>query len=272
MVDKAWDRRCLRGPMFEPLMPVLAGLDCTAWPTIAGLKQLVASRRPEVVSGGGLPLQLVKHDAKATRFEARYEPRVYLKGELQVRENDWHDFFNVLVWLAFPLAKAALNARHYRLQQARAGQGNRGAAQDALTLFDESGVIVVASDPALLDLLRRFAWRELLWNSRTRTAEAMGVFLFGHGLYEKALRPYVGMTGHCLLFDVAPGFFGQTMADQVAELDAMAAGLIERPDRLLSTRELHPLPVLGVPGWSADNQNAEYYDNTAYFRPGRSSR
>ena len=99
-----------------------------------------------VVSGGGVPLRLVRQDAKATRFEARYEPRAYLKGELQVRENDWHDFFNVLVWLTFPRAKAALNARHYQSQQACAGQVNRGAAQDALTLLDESGVIVVASE------------------------------------------------------------------------------------------------------------------------------
>jgi hypothetical protein len=105
MMDKAWDRGCLRGPMFEPLMPVLAALDCTAWPTIAGLQQLVSSRRPVVASGAGVPMKLVKQDAKATRFEARYEPRAYLKGELQVRENDWHDFFNVLVWLTFPRGK-----------------------------------------------------------------------------------------------------------------------------------------------------------------------
>jgi hypothetical protein len=153
-----------------------------------------------------------------------------------------------------------------------AGQANRGAAQDALTLFDESGVIVAASDPGLLDLLRHFAWKELFWNRREHIPGALGVFIFGHGLYEKALQPYVGMTGHCLLFDVAPAFFGQAMAAQVAVLDAMTAHCIERPDRLLSTRELHPLPVLGVPGWSADNENAHYYENTAYFRPGRSDR
>jgi hypothetical protein len=258
--------------MFEPLMPVLDALDCRAWPTIAGLQQLVTSRRPMVVSGGGVPLQLVKQDAKATRFEARYEPRAYLKGELQVRENDWHDLFNLLVWLTFPRAKAALNARHYQSQQARAGQVNRGASQDALTLVDESGVIVAASDPGLLDLLRNFAWKELFWNRRERIPGALGVFLFGHGLYEKALQPYVGMTGHCLLFDVAPTFFGRAATAQVTELDAMAARLIEKPDRLPSTRELHPLPVLGVPGWSGDNENADYYENTAYFRLGRRGR
>jgi hypothetical protein len=27
--------------------------------------------------------------------------------------------------------------------------------------------------------------------------------------------------------------------------------------------------LLGVPGWAADNNCAAYYDNTAYFRPGR---
>jgi hypothetical protein len=29
------------------------------------------------------------------------------------------------------------------------------------------------------------------------------------------------------------------------------------------------VPLLGVPGWSADNESESYYDNTAYFRPGR---
>ena len=34
-------------------------------------------------------------------------------------------------------------------------------------------------------------------------------------------------------------------------------------------RELSPLPVLGIPGWWPDNERADFYDNTDYFRSGR---
>ena len=41
------------------------------------------------------------------------------------------------------------------------------------------------------------------------------------------------------------------------------------PGRLRSTRELVPLPILGVPGWCPDNTRESYYDNLDYFRAGR---
>jgi hypothetical protein len=31
------------------------------------------------------------------------------------------------------------------------------------------------------------------------------------------------------------------------------------------------LPILGVPGWCADNEREAFYDNADYFRPGRRS-
>jgi hypothetical protein len=34
-------------------------------------------------------------------------------------------------------------------------------------------------------------------------------------------------------------------------------------------RELWPLPILGVPGWWAGNEQESFYDNTSYFRSGR---
>lgn len=51
--------------------------------------------------------------------------------------------------------------------------------------------------------------------------------------------------------------------------------LLDEPGMILayadveSARDLSPVPLLGVPGWSADNCNESYYDNTAYFRSGR---
>ena len=71
-----------------------------------------------------------------------------------------------------------------------------------LTLLDESGVLVACADPELARLLRDFRWKELFWHNRERLAAAMGFYLYGHGLYEKALRPYIGMTGQGLILNV----------------------------------------------------------------------
>ena len=67
---------------------------------------------------------------------------------LMVRENDWHDFFNNLVWLAFPLSKRALHTRAYGLFVERQGGGNRSRVEDGITRFDEGG-LVLSSRPVV---------------------------------------------------------------------------------------------------------------------------
>ena len=97
----------------------------------------------------------------------------------------------------------------------------------------------------------------------------MGFYLFGHGLYEKALQPYIGMTGHGLLIEVEQGFFSWPPAQQWEHLDSLLADYLAASGRCRNTRELSPVPLLGVPGWTAGNDSAAYYDNTVYFRTGR---
>lgn len=53
-------------------------------------------------------------------------------------------------------------------------------------------------------------------------------------------------------------------------LDARLAAHLSHPGHLLVTRELAVVPILGVPGWHADNAREDYYDDADYFRPGRS--
>jgi len=74
------------------------------------------------------------------------------------------------------------------------------------TLFDESGVIVAYSNSQLAKLLCDFKWKELFWLCREEVNAQMGFYLFGHGLYEKAMQPYVGMTGQGLLMPVEMEF------------------------------------------------------------------
>ena len=257
--------------MFEPLRAAAGGLRGPYWPSCDELNRVIALRHRTVTNAAGRPLRFVGQQLRHKTFEDKYEPRIFLRGEVQVRSCNWHDLFNALVWLTFPAAKAALNERHYReLERRRAGGAqDRGPAQDALTLFDEGGVIVAASDPALAALLTGFEWKQLFWHRRTEVLQRMRFYLFGHALYEKALAPFTGVTGRGVIFEVEDAFFELPPATQLTALDARLAAHIGNAARLVTTRELAPVPILGVPGWCEDNARERYYDNPDYFRPAR---
>jgi hypothetical protein len=270
----AWDPDFAeRSPMFEPLRAAAADLRTPYWPGGDDLNRIVASRGRPIVTASGMPLRFVAQPLRQESFEDKFEPRIFLRGEVQFRPCNWHDLCNALVWLTFPRAKAALNQRHYReLERQRASSAaNRGPAQDALTLLDEGGVIVATADPALGALLTGFAWKELFWRRRAAVIERMRFYLIGHALYEKALQPFTGVTGRGVLFEVAPDFFSLPLPQQLDQLDAQLAARIMEPGWFRATRELAPVPLLGVPGWCADNEQERYYDDTAYFRPPRSA-
>jgi hypothetical protein len=259
--------------MFAPLKACAHALDAAAWPDCIRLNQLAAAGAVRPCNADGMPIRFVPQSPRQAAFEDKYEPRIFLRGEVQMRSGNWHDLLNALVWLAFPRAKAALNRRHYAalLAQRSAGTLNRGPQQDALTLFDEGGVVVVSAIPGLAALLRDHDWKTLFWRRRTELASAMAFYLFGHALYEKALQPYCGVTGRGIIFDVDAAFLRQPLALQVAALDARLAGFIGDTQNLLATRDLAAVPVLGVPGWCAGNEVEAFYDNTGYFRPLRLS-
>lgn len=266
-----WNRDELLGsPLFEPLHAVLQRLDGDSFPSLDELNRLLAEQ-PEILVQGGRSLHFVEQGLGKLAFESQYEPRGYLNGEVQTRENNLHDLFNALVWLTFPQSKAAINMRHYRALTgtAEALPTRRGAVRDMATLFDESGVIVASADAELSGLLRDFKWKELFWSRREDVKVAMGFYIFGHGLHEKTMQPYIGMTGQGLVSQVEAAFFSWTLPRRMAHLDERVATYLNEPPNCQSTRELTPVPLLGIPGWSSDNENAEYYENRDYFRPGR---
>ena len=267
-----WDRAALlQSPLFAPLRPILADIRDDDFPTLQECNALLAAHHPPITVQSGSPLSFVEHEHGKLPFEAQYEPRSYLKGEVPTRADNWHDLFNALAWLTFPKTKAAINARHYHaLSEGGIAAGSqRGAARDVNTLFDESGVVVVYADAELAGLLQNFRWKELFWQNREQVRASMGFYMFGHGLYEKALQPYVGMTGQGLLLAVEQEFFSWAPARQLAHLDRLLADYLAMPEQCRSTRDLSPVPLLGIPGWAPDNDHEAYYDNTAYFRPGR---
>ena len=201
-----------------------------------------------------------------------YEMQIFATGQVPTRPNTMHDVFNALVWLTYPATKAAINARHIAARDARNENGNRGPVQDALTLFDECGVIVVSDQTALLDLITEFQWKELFWTRRDVVKQHMKFFLFGHGLMEQLLDPFVGLVGKALLINVESAWLGPNIHGLLQHIDARSRTLTASPASLSRGRDLAPLPVLGIPGWSAENDDERYYDNVDYFRPGRGKR
>jgi len=271
-----WNRDALlQSPLFAPLHPILAELVADGFPTLRECNALLLARPPGIAVQSGALLRFVAHQPGKLPFEAQYEPRCYLTGEVPTREGNWHDLLNALVWMTFPKAKSALNARHYHalMQEGTAGKAEpgsqRGAVRDVNTLLDESGVLVVYTDPELAGLVRDFKWKELFWQRRAQIHANMGFYLFGHGLYDKARQPYVGMTGQGLLLAVEQEFFGWPLAQQLRHLDDLLSDHLDQAENCRSTRDLTPVPLLGVPGWAQSNDNEAYYSNTAYFRPGR---
>lgn len=259
-----------RSPMFEPLRALARCFrGHSDWAHAADLQRVFDARR--VSTAAGLPLRLVA----PLSLREHYERGIHERARMPYRSRDWHDFFNALAWLGYPQTKAALNAAHCTALDGEAAHsagrkpGTRSRVRDALTLFDESGAIVVSDDAALLEDLRAFRWKRLFSERRERVRASMRVFVLGHALLEKALRPYVGMTAHALLISVDREFVAAQPARQLEHADALAAARITTLD---VPQALSPLPLLGVPGWWPENESASFYDDEAYFRPRRTLR
>lgn len=170
-----------------------------------------------------------------------YEQHVATTGRVPTRHNA-HDLFNGLVWLLCPGFKAALNQAHMAAPPAPAGR--RGPVRDALTLLDESGLLLRAPR-ALQAALQARDWADLFVAGRElwRQAELLVV---GHALLEKLLLPRKPLCARVLL------------------VDDVGAPVLP-PD--LSPVALPPLPVLGIPGWWPANEVPDFYADDRVFRP-----
>lgn len=266
----SWDHDfARRSPIFAPLVSLADKLPAIGWPNTEILNHLADESGRRIVNARGERLRFMPPSGPVSGVS--FEAGTFLRSEVPVRPIDWHDLLNALVWITFPTAKAALNARHYEAMAAGEPDGVRSPVRDALTHFDEDGVIVLSADPTLTELLRRFEWKALFWRRRADVRHHLRFLPFGHALYEKALRPFVGMTAKALLFDVSPALIAQSMEAQRAYADRVTALHVLDAQRLLQPRELQPVPVLGIPGWWPDNEDGGFYDDVDYFRPRRAA-
>ncbi len=247
------------------------GLEQIDWarPWFAGWRELGAFTSELVVARGSVCSGLnafARGDAKsegAVEFvsqtelpaEMAYEAFIYSHQRVPTRDN-LHDFFNGLCWLRFPLLKSRLN---FLQAQEIASQGigaTRGPLRDALTLFDENILLLQASDDLWCALQMR-DWTKLFGELRLEWQSAHMV-TFGHALLEKLVTPYKSITAH--VYRVASDVDAQ---DDQALDDWLASNL--QPNHL-ATKPFLPLPVLGIPGWWPENEDARFYADTQVFR------
>lgn len=185
-----------------------------------------------------------------------YEQFIFESGTVPTRDN-LHDFFNGLCWLHFPETKQKLN----QLQAAEIASAGvtplRGPVRDALTVFDENAAFLSAPQ-ALWDALLARDWQQLFVGLRPLWQQAQLV-LFGHALLEKLVDPRKVITAH--VYRAHPAM------NSIACLDAWVAQDISAGK--LASKPFTPLPVLGVPGWWAENENFSFYDDSLVFRPRR---
>jgi len=141
-----------RSPMFEAF-----ARPCAQWRDGPGFpdRQRCAAALDAVPvrNSSGRALQLAEPADAAGAWG--YERSIAESAELGFRQGNWHDLMNLLVWCVFPQSKARLNAAHLAdpagcaRPAARWAAPPRSALRDALTLFDENGVIVASADPSL---------------------------------------------------------------------------------------------------------------------------
>lgn len=214
-----------------------------------------------------------------------YERRIAERGVVATRERNWHDLFNVLVWLRYPDLKRALNARQV-VEIARMGPKRRSRAQYALTHFDEAGVVVGLHDPALLALWDAHDWHGLFWREREAWRDGrIDVAVFGHALLEHALTPDKLLVGKALVAMCGPGqgehgssprrrpgSNGGTSDMSHNEIVDVCARTICNGELLRDPLELRPLPLSGIPGWHPEGETENFHRITPCYQPLRAGR
>ncbi|HLT27424.1 MAG TPA: DUF3025 domain-containing protein [Zeimonas sp.] len=300
------EARGLKGagaPAFAPIARWLGATD----PRVRGELDLATlnalARERALRTESGRPLRFVAAEAAP---RGRYECIVDATGLVPTRIRGTgmlHDWCNALAWFAFPRTKARLNALHAQAlaadaagrapgtrdaQRARAPSG-RGRVRDVATLLDESGAAFVCRDQRLREAFVERDWQRLFVRERPAFAREVRVVVFGHALFEKLLDPFKAICAQTIVLPTSvqpqpqpqPQRLGDVVADRAEAGDDPSDAFTAALDAALAERlravgvpapagvTLHPLPLLGVPGWCEANADPAWYDDAAVFRRGR---
>jgi len=258
-----------QSPIFDPVKITAQSFNAfSSWPQHKDYNLLLSQTHKDMTSLSGAELTFVPQAGKPQSVYDEYETRIFKSGEIQTRLHNWHDYFQVLAWCSFPEIKKTINHLHTQAlikRKTRETSKQRSPVENALTLFDECGAIIVSCNDELINLIKDFSWKELFITNRSTFEKEIKCITFGHALYEKSMSPYIGMTAHSIIIKVSNNFFNLDADNQYNEIDTLSANYFSQLDTI-NTSILQPFPILGVPGWDVRNNNPEYYDNEEYFR------
>lgn len=218
----------------------------------------------------------VSHTAKTyqvyfepQQYDLPYEENVFKHRKVYTRLDSWHDFFNDITWILWPKTKwAIVNAiLSQSLEQKKTK--NRTPKQSFLAQFDECGMLIVTTKSSLVYDVQQHNWTDLFFHKRAQHSWFESI-VFGHGLMEKALEPYIGMTGKAMMIVVNPQYFYLSSALRLKFLDHIVSELISASYCPQSAKALQPFPMLGMPGWYQQNERKEFFEQKNYFRAKRS--
>ncbi|BAL27191.1 DUF3025 domain-containing protein [Azoarcus sp. KH32C] len=252
-------------PLFEPIAGLLARFGSRPLPGVDELNRLLDEVAPAATSGSDRTIRfVVPHED-----DPAYEERIFATGEVPTRPEDWHDFFNAMAWCVWPRTKATCNALHLAQIAARreAGLPGRGSCRDALTQFDECGIVVVSASPEIPALLAAHRWEEAFWERRGELQATTRFLVFGHGTWDQLRQPFFGLCAKAIYRGVDADWLALSPDEQQVEADRWLAQHLTEQLEDLSPRRLLPLPLLGVPGVTVDNAEREYYRDVRQFRP-----
>ena len=246
-------------PYWQDYLPFLQHIKGRNFPTCEQLNALLPTG---LKSESGHAIHFVSSDLLGNDA---YEHRIYTTGQVSTRPDSWHDLFNALVWVRFPRIKTAMNALHFHAFS-RQLKGSRGQLRDALTLFDECGVIVFSDCMDSLNALAQRRWTQAFQTDAFSTR--MKLAISGHAMLEKYLSPYKAMTAKAILVHLSKKKFELTREQQLIFLDRFIAENLRNEKCLTRPACLAPLPLAGIPGWwQGEKQDTQFYNDLLVFRP-----
>jgi len=248
------NKAIFKHPVFRDVADFLSWTTSEQWPNVKALNQTSVNLSHTYT---GKPLAFVKQTAELLNDEMHYEQRIFQRGLIATRENNWHDLFNAMMWLKYPKIKSALNARQWGDIEGH-GLKTRTPAQCAMTLFDEAGAIVTMPDE-MLACWKQHDWQGLfiehadVWRQgRARVA------VFGHALLDHALVTETLLVAKCIVLE--------DKSDFSLSFERIASGIYTE-NSLRSNSELRTLPLCGIPGWHSATNSAEFVRTAACFSP-----
>lgn len=267
---KEWTTEFTQQGCFEHLNDMVALDEWQGWPNTKALATLLP--RP-IENLNNKPIEFVKQNPEQDYSAVAYEEVIFNTGEVPTREKSWHDLFGALVWCLFPSSKAKINQLHFNDIQ-EFGTAERSKRRNALTLFDECGVVIVSQNEAMLTALKEHNWQYAFVENRAlwfdKSSNGIAAYQFGHANYEMLTKPFEGLTGKWLHIDASAEMSTLPLSSQYRLLDQklskqLACGVLD------DNSKMSPMPLLGIPGWFDKNTDADFYNNLDYFRPKRNS-